>query len=559
MKKKFLFAVLCLIITGLCFANNSVPEPAFRSFQHISTPDFSIQKNQKIISINDLYSFIQEFILLKSQQTGSHGKLLQNILSCKFTQQPQIVISYSENLIFITDHNNYIEVTDEGFINQVNLFFSLLNKHLTIGNLSSEIVSARLNLNGQSFGRVHFSYRDGSQNNFPNPDPGYPFTKFSNFKTSQYIVQPGDTLWGISQKTGVSVEVLIKLNKLENTNIYPGQILILSEADPAEPIDPGNVLGYLVGSTTGDSYAAVVNQGDKLQFISPAWFWLDLNKPGIFKKDPNFGQFSDAQVKEIVDKAHSMDIKVLCLFHNLTNNPLPSKDMLHRILSEPSLREKCINDIVAKINQYNFDGVNMDFEFIHLKDKDGYSEFMRHLQNRLKPLGKLTTIAVPAKFSDTVNTWNGQFDYEKLGMYSDIVMVMTYNEHGKWSDPGPVASLPWVEKAMKYAVSKIPPEKVMMGFPSYGYDWTQNGSCRSLSCIKSVSLLNQYNAELKWHSYYASPYFEYTDSDNQKHTVWFEDRDSTEMKFMLIDKYNLNGAGMWRLGMETEDFWSLIE
>ena len=35
-----------------------------------------------------------------------------------------------------------------------------------------------------------------------------------------------------------------------------------------------------------------------------------------------------------------------------------------------------------------------------------------------------------------------------------------------------VAPLNDVEKVIKYAVSVIPPKKIMMGIPFYGYDWT---------------------------------------------------------------------------------------
>ncbi|WP_237587103.1 lytic transglycosylase domain-containing protein [Pontibacter russatus] len=44
-----------------------------------------------------------------------------------------------------------------------------------------------------------------------------------------YHVQPGDTLWNISQKyNGISIEQIKKLNKLKSDNLKPGQKLILS-------------------------------------------------------------------------------------------------------------------------------------------------------------------------------------------------------------------------------------------------------------------------------------------------------------------------------------------
>lgn len=43
-----------------------------------------------------------------------------------------------------------------------------------------------------------------------------------------YTVQPGDTLWGISQVYGVTVNQLVQLNNISNPNlIYPGQVLRL--------------------------------------------------------------------------------------------------------------------------------------------------------------------------------------------------------------------------------------------------------------------------------------------------------------------------------------------
>lgn len=498
----------CLIFSLPGFAGEAVPEPGFSSFEHGGATARPVLDEPEISSIEDLYPLLREAIFSASRQSGDNpgDPLLESILSCSLTGQPRIEITRSGPRFSISDPVYSQEITDPRFTVPLSRFVDLLELHLNREQPPRQITTTLLVLGGNSLVRVELTATDTTRH--ISTDPGYPFSGFQ-----------------------------------ETSSTAPRS---------------RNMLGYLVGSTSGSSYTTVTQHAKQLNFISPAWFWLDHDKPGLFKKDPNFGTVSDAQMQEIVEKSHQNGIQVLALFHNLTNNPPSARDLLHRVLSEPALRSACINDIAATIEKFNFDGVNMDFEMIHLQDRDGYSEFMRLLQKRLKTMGKLTTIAVPAKFSDTVNSWNGQFDYEKLGQYSDIVMVMTYNENGKWSKAGPVASLPWVEKAMKYAVSKIPSEKVMMGFPTYGYDWTEGGSCKSLSCRSAADLLAGHNATLKWHTFYASPWFEYTDSGNRKHTVWFENKASLEMKFSLLKKYNLNGAGMWRLGMETDDFWEIV-
>lgn len=43
-----------------------------------------------------------------------------------------------------------------------------------------------------------------------------------------YIVRPGDTLWSIAQRFGTTIEEIKMKNKLENPNIiYPGATLII--------------------------------------------------------------------------------------------------------------------------------------------------------------------------------------------------------------------------------------------------------------------------------------------------------------------------------------------
>lgn len=52
----------------------------------------------------------------------------------------------------------------------------------------------------------------------------------SNATTTSYTVKSGDTLWGISQKYGVSVAQIQSLNKLKSTTIYIGQKLTIRSA-----------------------------------------------------------------------------------------------------------------------------------------------------------------------------------------------------------------------------------------------------------------------------------------------------------------------------------------
>ncbi len=50
-----------------------------------------------------------------------------------------------------------------------------------------------------------------------------------------YVIVPGDTLWGISQRYGTTVEALKAANGIRGHLIYPGQILILPASDTPVP------------------------------------------------------------------------------------------------------------------------------------------------------------------------------------------------------------------------------------------------------------------------------------------------------------------------------------
>ena len=53
--------------------------------------------------------------------------------------------------------------------------------------------------------------------------------KHKSLKTKKtYYVQPGDTLWGISQKADIPISKLKKLNKLKGNEVKPGQKLMLA-------------------------------------------------------------------------------------------------------------------------------------------------------------------------------------------------------------------------------------------------------------------------------------------------------------------------------------------
>ena len=67
--------------------------------------------------------------------------------------------------------------------------------------------------------------------------------------------------------------------------------------------------------------------------------------------------------------------------------------------------------------------------------------------------------------------WRGAYDIAAIAKYVDLVCLMTYDQHTRWTEPGPVAGWDWTVENLNYALKVVPKEKLSLGIPLYGYHW----------------------------------------------------------------------------------------
>jgi spore germination protein YaaH len=232
-----------------------------------------------------------------------------------------------------------------------------------------------------------------------------------------------------------------------------------------------------------------------------------------------------------------------------------NRDIVHRVLTRSSTRQRVENGILNILNTYGYDGVNIDFENVAPGDRAALTSFMGRLAARLGPLGKTLSMAVPPKTADIPNDdWNGAFDYRALGGAVNWLIVMAYDEHWSGSAPGPVASMPWVETVVWFAInSNVPPQKILLGVALYGYDWPTGGSGEGISMHTALARATQHGATISYDPVARVPYYRYSG-----HTVYFEDSKSVEHKVYLAMVLQLAGIAAWRLGHEVPETWSAI-
>lgn len=297
------------------------------------------------------------------------------------------------------------------------------------------------------------------------------------------------------------------------------------------------VLGYTLNSS---AYNIMVANTGTLTEIANATWSID-----------GLGNLTGSAPLDQIKYANSNGMKSSLMISNNWDSSIAKA-----VLENPTNRSNLQNNILNALKTYGYTGVNIDIENIPSSHRSYLTAFMTEIYNLLKPLGYQVTIAVPAKTSDSIYS-NYAFDYKTLANYSDYIMLMAYDEHYPGGTPGAIASINWVTNVVNYAVTVVPREKLILGLAAYGYDWTST-STRAYSINGIYNIANSYGATVVFDSVTKSKYYKYVDSTGVSHTVWFEDADTISYKLDLVNNNNLLGIGIWRLGLENQNYWNMI-
>lgn len=302
------------------------------------------------------------------------------------------------------------------------------------------------------------------------------------------------------------------------------------------------ILGYFSEDFEGDFRAidSLRQQGSRIDVYAD--FAFQLMPDGQFT-----GQVNTLVLQEAIERGTGP----LILFHNFNGqifDPLP----LRSVLSSTASQRNCIRRMINLLPP-TAAGVQVDFEGVEAAYRIPFLAFLESLRATLHDRGLLLTIAIPAKRSE----WEAPgYDFAGIGRLCDSITLMTYDEHYSGGSPGPIASLPWMTQALDYAIRYIPNEKLLLGIPVYGYDWSSEPT-RLVPMRDIPELITQTNARLLWSDQAVEPYFYYW-KGRVKHTVWYESELSTKIRLGFIKSYRLRGIAIWRLGYETSRFWQEV-
>ncbi|HET7657711.1 MAG TPA: LysM peptidoglycan-binding domain-containing protein [Bacillales bacterium] len=363
-----------------------------------------------------------------------------------------------------------------------------------------------------------------------------------------HTVQRGESLWQIARRYGTSVEAISRVNQIQNpAQIQTGTRLIIPRG--TRPQIETN--GYLT-QISAEGAQKVRDTGENLTYISPFSYHVLSN-----------GSLQPINDGAVLNAAKAENVSPLMVITNFSQGF--SSELAHTILSNPTLQNEVLTNVLRIMREKGYTGLNIDFEYVFPRDRQNYNNFLRRAVDRLHPEGYTVSTALAPKYSTGQSGLLYEaHDYAFHGRTADFVVLMTY-EWG-WAGGAPRAISPITEmrKVLNYAVREIPRDKIMMGVSTYGRDWRLPfvagvTRARTISEQQAVDLAREHNVDILYDWTAHAPHFRYRDSQGREHEVWYEDARSIEAKYELVRSYRLRGLSYWVLDSRLPQSWLLLQ
>lgn len=373
--------------------------------------------------------------------------------------------------------------------------------------------------------------------------------------TETYTVAEGNTLASVAERFGIDSGEIWRQNPSlgGRDEIYPGEVLVIRTAPPTG--------GELITS----AYVYPFVDPEVLRQTLPYLSYITVFTYGIRRDGTLIPPGDDRGEAEIIELARKYGTRPLLMLSTLTEDGTFSNELAKYIFGNPAVRDTIIQNLVDTVISRGYAGVDLDFEYLGGDNAAAYAQFVRDVKAALSARGDYVVwvALAPKTDADQPGLLYAGHDYAALADAADRVLLMTYEWGYAFGPPLAIAPLNEVRAVVNYALSEAPAEKIMLGIPNYGYDWTLP-YVRGVSEAEPVSSLEaprrayERSARIMFDEAAQSPYFTYY-QDGKEHIVWYEDPRSIAAKAALIFDASLSGAGIWNAMKFFPALWLILD
>lgn len=221
------------------------------------------------------------------------------------------------------------------------------------------------------------------------------------------------------------------------------------------------VIGYYSGDLFDEPLENL--QTDKLTHIMYAFL--------IPQKDGTCVPFEKPQkVKALVEKAHNDGCKVYIAVGGWSYKDVPLAETFEAVSGNDALRAKFIESIIKITDEYDFDGVELDWEYPTKASQKNYEKLILELNEKLSQNGKYITAALNGAWSKTEGPEVSNYVSDACLDAFEFINVMSYDMNNEQHSPFWFANT-----SIDYWLNRgVESEKIVLGMPLYARpSWMQ--------------------------------------------------------------------------------------
>jgi spore germination protein YaaH len=286
---------------------------------------------------------------------------------------------------------------------------------------------------------------------------------------------------------------------------------------------------------------------------------IKLDRPG--QREPGWHQLNQ-RAPALHHQARTKGVKLHLVINSLSDETIAT------LLSSDKAIDTLSKNILELLKEYQFDGVNIDFETTNPASPataKQFTQFIKVLHRTLNLDSNQYEIVIDIypSAASRPNLWN----LADLEPFTDYFVMMAYDYHHKHSPrAGPVAPLynlnprQSIMRHIKEISSQIPSRKLILGIPLYGYQWqttddnlishTYPNTGKFVSYDDILLRLEQAEYIHSWDADTMSARL-LGKIDNETIQIHFDSPQSIKFKVELAHQSSLGGIALWALGYHT--------
>jgi hypothetical protein len=239
-------------------------------------------------------------------------------------------------------------------------------------------------------------------------------------------------------------------------------------------------------------------------------------------------------------------------------------------------QQTLITNLINLVQSRGAHGVNIDFEGVPSSQATNFANFMVNLANQMHT-------AIPGSEVSTVLyavDWNNVFDFSIMEPEVDHYIIMGYGYYYSGSSTaGPTDPLYQFGNSYNYTLSRsisyylndgVPANKLVLGLPSYGYEWstssltvpsstTGSSTARTYAFVRNNSSGNYSAGNYIWEPDSYTDVYAFNDGENNQCMISMDS--AWRKRLEHVRHAGIAGIGIWALGYDNGymELWDAME